>query len=151
MLTRQSRAALRQCFFYIPVYFLPMWVKTEVAVGKSYESASGCLKRRKKNLIQLTETHARFRLKSNKSGCRERDSDRVISLRLMTPLRTAVGAFEEPDYRVALIFCLVFLFLIYCKTTRLTVFSGLANSTHYSQKVQDVIYSGEMFRKCEES
>lgn len=75
-------------------------------------------KEEKKNLIQLTETYARLMLQSNKCSCRERDSDRVISLRLLTPLRTAVGAFEEPDYRVALIVCLVFLFLIYFKTTR---------------------------------
>lgn len=73
------------------------------------------LERLNNNHVQLTGTHGRFRLKSNKSDCRERDSDRVISLRLMTPLRTAVGAFKEPDYRVALIARLVFLFLIYVR------------------------------------
>lgn len=103
------------------------------------------LERRTNNHVQLTGTHGRFRVESNKSCCRERDSDRVISLRLMTPLRTAVGAFKEPDYRVALIVCLVFLFLIYCKIRCLTVLSKLANITNYSQKVQDASFSGKMW------
>lgn len=98
-------------------------------------------RRKKNNHAQLTGTHGRFRLKSNKSCCRERDSDRVISLRLMTPLRTAVGAFKEPDYRVALITCLVFPFRIYCKITRLTMFSRLANMTKYSEIVQWVFFT----------
>lgn len=60
----------------------------------------------------------------------------------MIPLRTAVGVFEEPDYRVALIVCLVFTLSYLLEDN--TVFSRLANNTHYSQKILDVPFSGEM-------